>query len=126
MFTLSQGSGNEGVDPREMDVSVFYKLKTVLLKGEDEKPHGEQGVKIVVCSVWSGGTFEDGRQIVNGKKVVVHPDMLELSCSAETITGLDTALVGRKQVFGTKLHRCHGDKSSHDPRFLRCDLGVDI
>ena len=76
VFALFQGSGNEGVDPREMDVSVFYEIKIVLLEGEDEKPHGEQGVKVVVCSVWSGDTFEDGRQIVDGEMVVVHPNML--------------------------------------------------
>jgi hypothetical protein len=76
MFALFQGSGNKGVDPREMDVSVFYEIKAVLLKVEDEKPHSEQGVKVIIRSVWSGGPFEDGRQIVNGEMIVVHPDML--------------------------------------------------
>jgi hypothetical protein len=75
VFALLQGSGYKGVDPREMDLSIFYEVKAVLLKVQNEKPHSEQGVKIIVCSVWSRGPFEDGREIVDGEMVVVHPDM---------------------------------------------------
>jgi hypothetical protein len=44
VFALFQGSRNEGLDPGKMDVSVFHKIKTVLLEVENEEPHGEQGV----------------------------------------------------------------------------------